>query len=183
MTRTIAAVIMAGFLAGSGALAQSHQPYAGLQARPVKALSEEQLAELREGRGAGFALAAELNGHPGPMHVMEHAEELRLTTSQRTRLEQLVRQMRSEAITLGNKLIAEETELDRLFATRRMTVAMLDKTVAGIGQTQARLRATHLRYHLLTAELLNADQMRRYAELRGYTGSVPAGGHHQRQHR
>jgi hypothetical protein len=182
MTRTIAAVIMAGCLAGSAALAQSHQPYAGLQSRSVKAFSEEQLADLREGRGMGFALAAELNGYPGPMHVMEYAEELRLTTSQRTRLEQLVRQMRSEAVTLGSRLIAEETELDRLFATRRITVAALDKTIAAVGQTQARLRATHLRYHLLTAELLTADQMRRYEELRGYTGSVPARGPHQRRH-
>ena len=39
-------------------------PYAGLQARPVKALSDQQVADLRAGRGMGLALAAELNGYP-----------------------------------------------------------------------------------------------------------------------
>ena len=35
------------------------QPYAGLQQRDVKALSDTQLADLRAGRGIGLALAAE----------------------------------------------------------------------------------------------------------------------------
>ncbi|HEY0442316.1 MAG TPA: hypothetical protein VGD36_19780, partial [Xanthobacteraceae bacterium] len=48
------------------AAAQTQQPYAGLEARPVKALSE-QIADLRAGRGMGLALAAELNGYPGPL--------------------------------------------------------------------------------------------------------------------
>jgi hypothetical protein len=33
---------------------------------------------------------------------------------------------------------------------------------------QAELRAVHLGYHLTTAELLDAGQAKRYAELRGY---------------
>ena len=56
-------------LAGPG-VAQQHQhghsPYAGLQQRGVKALSDQQLGDLRAGRGMGLALAAELNGYPGP---------------------------------------------------------------------------------------------------------------------
>lgn len=43
-----------------------HTPYAGFQQRPVKALSEQQVADLRAGRGMGYVLAAELNGYPGP---------------------------------------------------------------------------------------------------------------------
>jgi hypothetical protein len=64
------------------AMAQ-HQPYAGLQARPIKALSEQQVADLRAGRGMGLALAAELNGYPGPLHVLELSKELDLGQSQR----------------------------------------------------------------------------------------------------
>ena len=59
--------------AAPAAWPQTHQPYAGLQARPVKALSDQQIADLRAGRGMGLALAAELNGYPGPMHVLELA--------------------------------------------------------------------------------------------------------------
>jgi hypothetical protein len=56
------------------ALAQSQQPYAGLEGRSIKALSEQQVADLRAGRGMVLALAAELNGYPGPMHVLELAD-------------------------------------------------------------------------------------------------------------
>ena len=49
---------------------QPAAPYAGYQQRPIKALSEQQIADLRAGRGMGLALAAELNGYPGPVHVL-----------------------------------------------------------------------------------------------------------------
>jgi hypothetical protein len=51
--------------------AQSSRPYAGMQARAIKALSAEQIADLKAGRGLSLALAAELNGYPGPRHVLE----------------------------------------------------------------------------------------------------------------
>ncbi len=54
-------------------------PYAGLQQRDIKALDEKQIADLKNGRGMGLALAAELNGYPGPMHVLELKDQLRLT--------------------------------------------------------------------------------------------------------
>jgi len=47
-----------------------------MQSRSVKALSEQQVADLNEGRGMGMALAAELNGYPGPSHVLELADSL-----------------------------------------------------------------------------------------------------------
>ena len=60
------------------AFAQS--PYAGMQARSIKALSEQQIADLKAGRGMGLALAAELNGYPGPAHVLEVADQLGLSS-------------------------------------------------------------------------------------------------------
>jgi hypothetical protein len=47
------------------------------------------------------------------------------------------------------------------------------------------LRATHLKYHLATVEILRHEQIRRYAELRGYAGAAsqhPPSGHHGRNH-
>ena len=57
--------LLAGWvlLAGPG-FAQT--PYAGMQKRPIKALSEQQVADLGAGRGMGLALAAELNAIPAP---------------------------------------------------------------------------------------------------------------------
>ena len=57
-------------------------PYAGQQARTIKALSDEDIAALRKGEGAGMAKAAELNGYPGPAHVLTLAAQLGLAESQ-----------------------------------------------------------------------------------------------------
>jgi Spy/CpxP family protein refolding chaperone len=85
----------------TSAAASAQQPYAGMQTRPVKALSEQQTADLRAGRGMGLALAAELNGYPGPLHVLELADQLELTADQRTRVRQLFDAMKAEAIPVG----------------------------------------------------------------------------------
>lgn len=143
-------------------------PYAGMQARPVKALSDQQLADLRAGRGMGLALPAELNGYPGPVHVLELADALGLTTEQRERVRALREAMTAEAVPLGERLIAEEAALDREFAARTATPASLEAATAAIGRTQAALRAAHLRYHLAMMEALTPEQVRRYGELRGY---------------
>src|SRR5581483_11779332 len=68
----VTALLAVGGVAFAQHLQHQHQssqaPYAGLQHRAVKALSDQQLADLRAGRGMGLALAAELNGYPGPIH-------------------------------------------------------------------------------------------------------------------
>src|SRR5437660_8528653 len=90
-----------------------HQPYAGLETRAVKALSDQQIADLRAGRGMGLALAAELNGYPGPLHLLEVADSLMLSDSLRTTVQELYGAMKAEAVPLGERLIEQETALDR----------------------------------------------------------------------
>jgi hypothetical protein len=177
MAMTVALVLIA-----ESAFAQSHQPYAGLQSRPVKALSEQQIADLRAGRGMTMALPAELNGYPGPLHVIELADALALSSSQIARMQRLYDDMKGEAVALGERLIAQETELDRQFAGRTVTASTLVDATNAIGMTQGELRGTHLRYHLLAVELLTRDQLRRYAELRGYRGSEPGQMHQSHPH-
>jgi hypothetical protein len=154
--------------------AQTQQPYAGLQVRPIKALSDQQIADLKEGRGMGLALPAELNGYPGPTHVLELAEPLQLSEAQRARVQQLFEAMKAETVPLGEKLIAQESELDRQFAGRTITEASLATSIQAIGTTQAALRAAHLKYHLGTLEVLTTAQVQRYVELRGYAHGAQA---------
>ena len=52
-------------------------PYAGQEARSIKALSDDDIAALRKGEGMGMAKAAELNGYPGPVHVLSLAAQRR----------------------------------------------------------------------------------------------------------
>jgi hypothetical protein len=90
-------------LATGSAFAES--PYQGMQSRTVKALSEQQVADLNEGRGMGMALAAELNGYPGPSHVLELADKLELKPDQISAVGSLFESMKRESIPLGAKLI------------------------------------------------------------------------------
>jgi hypothetical protein len=136
--------------------------------REVKALSDQQIADLRAGRGMGLALAAELNGYPGPSHVLELAGALALTPDQRARTEALMAAMIAETIPLGERILADEAALDQLFALRTATPAAIDAATARIAAAQGTLRAAHLRTHLAMMPLLSADQLQRYAAMRGY---------------
>src|SRR3712207_436389 len=74
------------------------KPYAELVSRPVKALSEQQITDLRAGRGMGLPLAAELNGYPGPLHTLENADALMLNAAQRERTQALFDAMKAEVV-------------------------------------------------------------------------------------
>ena len=143
-------------------------PYAGLDKRSVKALSDRQIADLRDGRGMGLALPAELNGYPGPLHVLEHADALHLTDVQRSRAKALFDEMKAETIPIGERIIAEETALDRFFAEGRITPATLTEITGRIAAAQGALRAAHLRYHLTMRDALTPEQVERYKSVRGY---------------
>jgi Spy/CpxP family protein refolding chaperone len=143
-------------------------PYAGQETRPIKALSDGEVKALRQGQGMGFAKAAELNGYPGPMHVIELARQLDLSAEQRAASQKLMDEHKARARALGERLIEVERELDALFAKRRADAAAVQAATRRIGELQAELRAEHLNTHLAQTALLDAQQIERYAQLRGY---------------
>jgi hypothetical protein len=144
-----------------GAVAASAEgPYAGMQVRSVKALSDQQVNDLREGRGMGLALAAELNDYPGPAHLLELADKLNLTAEQRDRVRELFTAMKQQAVPVGNRLLEQEAKLDGQFADRTVTEESLKKSVSEIALTQGELRATHLKYLLSARSLLSDEQFR-----------------------
>ena len=146
----------------------AHSPYAGMQKREIKALSEQQIADLRAGKGMSLALPAELNGYPGPAHTLELADALGLSPEQRSRTQALFDRMQQEAKALGEDVIAAERELDSLFRDRKADAGNLAAATARAAQAQGRLREAHLRYHLAMMEVLSAEQVARYNLLRGY---------------
>jgi hypothetical protein len=160
---------MQGHPPAASATTASPSPYAGMEQRRVKALSDQQIADLNAGHGMSLALAAELNGYPGPLHVLELADALQLSDRQRSRTNMLVEVMKAETIPIGKTIFSEESTLDRLFSERDVTRASLDAAVARISAAQGQLRASHLRYHLAMVEVLSPAQIALYAKLRGYT--------------
>ena len=165
---TMTRLIVAAALILTVKAANAQTPYADMQTRPIKALSEQQVADLGAGRGMGLALAAELNGYPGPSHVLELADELELSPDQRASIQRLFNSMKAEAVRLGSKLIEQEADLDKRFASRTITAESLKALTSSVAETQGQLRETHLKYHLSTGAVLSPHQMHRYAELRGY---------------
>jgi hypothetical protein len=173
---TTQVVLAAIVLSTATAFAQT--PYAGMQTRAIKSLSDNQIADLRAGRGMGLALAAELNGYPGPSHVLELADKLDLSTDQRVGVQQLFDSMKAEATPVGERLLEQEAELDRLFVARTVTPESLKTAIAAIAITQGTLRETHLKYHLFTVALLSPAQVQQYRVLRGYQAEHDSGRHH-----
>lgn len=145
-----------------------HTPYAGLQKRDIKALSEQQVSDLRAGRGISLALPAELNGYPGPAHSLELADELGLSAEQRSKTQALFDQMQQEAKALGEEVILAERDLDRLFRDKRVVPESLAFATSRAAAAQGRLRESHLRYHLAMMAVLSPGQVAEYNRLRGY---------------
>jgi len=143
-------------------------PYAGMQSHDIKALSEAELADLRAGRGMGLALAAKLNRYAGPMHALGHADALGLDATQRARLTQLMDTMRADAIAAGERLIAAERELDRLFAEGAASPEAVHTATSAVATAQRKLRAVHLVTHIAARDVLTPARRDRYAALRGY---------------
>jgi hypothetical protein len=143
-----------------------------MERRNIKALSEEQIDDLKAGRGMGLSLAAELNGYAGPAHVLELADALSLSGDQRGRTKALFEAMKAETIPIGERILTQETALDHLFSEKHATRAEIDSVVARIASAQGDLRAAHLRYHLAMTELLFPAQLAQYGKLRGYDTGV-----------
>lgn len=146
----------------------TQSPYAGMEQRQIKALSGKEITDLKAGRGMSFALAAELNGFPGPKHVLELARQLAIDPVQWTTTEKLFNEMQTEAKRLGEELILAETKLDHLFAERTATPEAITTATALAAAAQGSLRASHLRYHLRMLAVLTPDQAATYRRLRGY---------------
>lgn len=182
MKLVIAASIATTLSVAAVAQHGSHRPptpYAGQETRAIKSLSEEDIAELRRGGGWGLARAAELNGYPGPAHVLELRDALGLTEAQRASVTAIFEAMRRRAMAEGEQLIAHEARLEAGFASRRITADSLGSLLTAVERSRASLREIHLAAHLETTPLLTDDQRRRYAALRGYgedrCAQVPAG--------
>lgn len=181
--KLITVFVMGLSVLSGGALAAEASPYAGEEAREIKALSESHIAGLLAGKGMGYAKAAELNGYPGPAHVLELAEGLSLNADQRSKTEAVFAQMEVAAKKLGAELVAAEAALDEALTSRMVDESSLLKLVQKIGDVESRLRAVHLNAHLQQVRILDDDQISKYMALRGYhRGHHGMHGNQHKQH-
>lgn len=148
--------------------AAHHSPYTGEEKREIKALSEQEQRGWLEGQGMGLARAAELNGYPGPMHVLELADKLHLSSQQVSATHELMHRHKAEVRALGEQIVDAERELDSMFKSKRATDADVEHLTTKIGTLQARIRTSHLQTHLFQTTLMTPEQVALYSTLRGY---------------
>jgi Spy/CpxP family protein refolding chaperone len=147
--------------------------YVGQEKRQIKTLSSNDIHELQNGNGWGFAKAAELNGVPGPKHLLEMQGEIRLTAEQIRQIDEIFAAMKNQAIPLGNNLIEAERALNQAFKKRAIDDARLLKLLEDIASVRKQLRYVHLAAHLQTIPVLKEEQISLYNELRGYDKDDP----------
>ena len=169
MLRPALVVLTAALLAsGPAAAAPPASPYAGEERRAIKALSADEIDALLAGKGLGFAKSAELNGYPGPAHVLELAAQLELDDRQLRESRAIHARMEAQARRLGAELVEAERRLEQLFGTGVATPEAVRRALETIASLQAQLRGAHLVAHIDQRALLSAQQVARYAGLRGY---------------
>jgi Spy/CpxP family protein refolding chaperone len=117
---------------------------------------------VADGRGFGMAFAADQNGYPGPLHVLELKDRLRLTPEQERATRELLDAMFAEARPRSARLLASEARLRDLFARGAADEPALRAAVAEVEQARADVRLVHLRSHVKTRDLLSEDQRRAY---------------------
>lgn len=147
--------------------------YAGQENRTIKSLSADDIAELQQGTGWGLARTAELNGLPGPAHLLELKDELGLTVEQTGKIQAIYDQMKADAIRLGHHFMTQEFELERRFQTEIPNVNELKSMLETLRATRSQLRFVHLAAHLKTPDILTAEQIASYNQLRGYASTDP----------
>ena len=173
MLGVIAAVALAGLAAGTTATRAQHaHGGAGAQGHQVAQTCASEFEKVvGEGRGFGLAFAADQNGYPGPMHVLELKDRLKLTADQEAKGRELMHAMFTESRPKGARLLDAEARLRRLFAERVADAPAVRAAVAEVERVRSEVRLAHLLTHLKTRDLLTEEQRRIYHEARW--GALP----------
>lgn len=161
----------------AGSAPASDTPYAGQQTRAISTLSAADIEALEAGEGWGLAKPAELNGWPGPAHVLDLAEPLALSDAQRDIVGRIGAIMRGEAQRVGARYIAAERALDAAFNDPAFDPVALAGLTAASANALGELRTIHLSAHIETRDVLTEAQIADYTRLRGYAQGAAHAGH------
>ena len=175
MSNRTATILAIGLVASIIALPLISQAtnYAGQQLRDIKSLSQADIEDLQNGRGWGLAKPAELNGLPGPVHLLEYKSELQLSESQIKAITAIYETMNNQAKQLGRQYIDQERVLEQYLIEPDISEERLHAQILSNAKLHGELRYAHLRAHLQTPAILNAAQIEKYNMLRGYGSGDP----------
>ena len=158
----------------------TQSPYSDQLTSPIRGLSAQEVDNLLNGRGAGYARTAELNSYPGPLHIIELQDQIEVSNEQLQQIEFVFQEMKAEAKALGEDIVEREQELSTAFASHQINPSELQTQTQRLAELYGKLRATHLEAHLAVTPLLSPEQIAAYNNLRGYTGEKATHEHHHK---
>lgn len=127
---------------------------------------------LESGAGAGMAAYADPDGYPGPKHLLEMQDTLRLTDDQLKNIESVFDEMSESARSLGSRIIQLEEQLHDLFTTGTAEEPDVRRRSTEIGRLRGELRSVHLAAHIQATRVLNRRQIELYTQLRKAGGKA-----------
>ena len=86
---------------------EQHNNFRSPYVEQLDSLSSSDVANLLNGKGAGYARTAELNGYPGLRHVLDLSSQLNLS-SQKTAIQAAFEQMQSQAKAIGKTIVSKK---------------------------------------------------------------------------
>jgi Spy/CpxP family protein refolding chaperone len=146
--------------------------YTGQENRIIKSLSPEDVESLQTGTGdafGGMAKLAELNGYPGPRHVLDLANELKLSNEQEAKITTIYDNMKKKAVDLGQKIVNVEKIANGEFINKTITDSQIKQLIFNSSEIYGQLRYAHLSTHLKMLDILSPEQVNLYNNLRGYS--------------
>src|SRR5262249_1662304 len=117
---------------------------------------------VADGRGFGLAFVADQEGYPGPLHVLELKDRLRLHPDQERAMHRMMDAMFAESKPAAARLLAAERRLRSLFATATADEPSVRAAVADVERAHTELRLAHLLTHLTPRDQLTQEQARLY---------------------
>ena len=166
--RAMTMVALAGLVGGATAAWGQHGHSGSHEEghRAAQACANEFEQVVGTGRGFGMAFAADQNGYPGPMHVLELKDRLKLSAEQEAKMQHLMHAMFAESKPKSARLLEAEATLRRLFAEGTADDAAVRAAVEAVERARRDVRLVHLLTHLKTRDLLTEEQRRIYHEAR-----------------
>src|SRR5262245_54501242 len=134
----VAIVLAATSLAGAQHV---HEGARGGEPHLVALRCQQQFEQvIADGRGFGVAFVADQEGYPGPLHVLELQDRLRLTRDQEREMQQMLDAMFARSRPAAARLLASERRLRALFAGGSTDEATVRAAVADTERARADLR-------------------------------------------
>jgi Spy/CpxP family protein refolding chaperone len=114
---------------------------------------------------AEMVLVAEANNYPSPQKALQYAQQLNLSSAQKTQINQILYEMNRKVKEMGNFILIQENKLHALFKEQKINDGSLIFYTNKIGALQGELRNAYLKAYIATKRVFTTAQLNKYKQL------------------